>query len=138
MRGARFAAGSEADERCRHIGAVPYALACLAMVWTAAGAMLAAYLLTLHAYLLVTNQTTYEVTKGPRCAYLSGHFRGSRTKGYSMPAGLPRLMWDDVRGRGPPKPFSQGWLRNLASVLLQRWPRQYEPTRASIELSALL
>lgn len=137
LHGAR-SADSELAARCSRIGAGPYALAWLALSWTALGAALATYLLVLHVYLLLTNQTTYEVTKGPRCSYLAGHFRGSRTRGYALPAGLPRLMWDDLRGRGPPKPFSQGWARNLASALLQRWPRQYEPTRASIELSALL
>jgi hypothetical protein len=83
------------------------------------------YLLSLHTYLLATNQTTYEVIKGPKLAYLTPHFQGRYLRKYYLPNDLLVLWWNEIRGRGPPKPFSQGVFKNVWAQISAPWPRTY-------------
>lgn len=85
------------------------------------------YLLSLHTYLLATNQTTYEVIKGAKLGYLAPHFQGRSACAtrYHLPGDLHTLWWDEIRGRGPPKPFSRGVWKNVWAQISAAWPRQY-------------
>jgi DHHC palmitoyltransferase len=123
---------------CKHASVVQFVLAWAALLWTLCALVPIAYLFVLHTYLLITNQTTYEVLKGPAAGYMLQHYSGHRGKGYDLPLGLCRLLWDEMRRRGPPKPFSRGVLRNLAMLATQRWPREFEPAAPAAELMSLV
>ena len=112
--------------------------AAIAFMWCSSALLPIAYLLVLHVYLLLTNQTTLEVLKGPRLGYMMQHFGGAQQqqKGYRLPVGFARLCWDEMRGRGPPKPFSKGLFGNATALWAESCPRQYG-LQASQELAQL-
>ena len=84
------------------------------------------YLLALTSYLAITNQTTYEVMKGPKYPPLEPFYKSHTGRpGYKLPEQLPHLLWDEITGNGPPKPFSVGVVGNLAQFFCEPWPRQY-------------
>jgi hypothetical protein len=87
--------------------------------------LLFSYLLLLHTYLLATNQTTYEVIKGKRLAYLNPYFEGRYSRKYFLPNDSLILWWNEIRGRGPPKPFSKGIFKNVWEQISVPWPREY-------------
>ena len=94
-------------------------------LFTAVSLLPFGYLLLLHTYLLATNQTTCEVVKGAKCAYLAPYFEGTCVSKYHLPEDLHVLWWNEMRGRGPPKPFSQGVWNNVVAQISTAWPRQY-------------
>lgn len=139
---ARFAVGCAASgwkHEC-NFSARPLVLALvwLALAWASATLLTVGYLMLLHVYLLATNQTTYEVLRGARVAYLFEHLRGRGAKGYELPQGAGRLLYDELRGRGPSKPFSRGVARNLAALVFESFPRQYELPPLPTELTTLV
>jgi hypothetical protein len=85
------------------------------------------YLAALHTYLMLTNQTTYEILKGAQVPYLAAFYRGRERSRYRLPDDLFVLMWDELRQKGPPKPFSQGAVQNVVEQLWRPWPRPYVP-----------
>ena len=137
VRDCAAAAAAAVQPRCRHLSPLGHAAALAALSWTAFVLLPLAYLLTLQMYLLLTNQTTIEVTKGPRLRYLTPYYAGAHEgkSAYDLPAQLPKLLWDEVRGRGPPKPFSKGLVRNVWMLVGEACPRAHEP--APLPLAAL-
>ena len=109
---------------CGLYGAPHAVLLGVGFLFCAASLLPFSYLLSLHTYLLATNQTTYEVVKGAKCGYLAQHFQGRCVSKYHLPEDLHTLWWDEIRGRGPPKPFSQGVWSNVMAQFAA-WPRQY-------------
>ena len=94
-------------------------------LFTAVSLLPFGYLLLLHTYLLATNRTTCEVVKGAKCAYLAPYFEGTCSTMYHLPEDLHVLLWNEMQGRGPPKPFSQGVWNNVMAQIATAWPRQY-------------
>ena len=77
VRDCAAAAAAAVQPRCRHLSPLGHAAALAALSWTAFVLLPLAYLLTLQMYLLLTNQTTIEVTKGPRLRYLTPYYAGA-------------------------------------------------------------
>jgi DHHC palmitoyltransferase len=83
------------------------------------------YLFALHTYLLCTNQTTYEVVTGWKLAYLAPHYKGRDRGKYWLPREFLVLLWDEIWGRGPPKPFNEGIWKNVMHQIADPWPREF-------------
>lgn len=98
-------------------------LACLGLV--AVTGVLFGYLAILHSYLLLTGQTMFEILRGSKVSYLAPYYRGRARFQYRLPQEIVYLFWDELTGRGPPRPFSQGMVNNLLLQLCSPWPRPY-------------
>lgn len=99
------------------------ALACFGVI--AATAVLFVYLAALHTYLLLTGQTMYELLRGAKVSYLAPYYRGRGRTHYNLPDEVGTLLWDELRFRGPPRPFSEGMVNNVVQQVSRSWPRPY-------------
>lgn len=99
------------------------AVACLGLIIVTG--VLFGYLSVLHAYLLLTGQTMFEILRGSKVGYLAPYYRGRARTQYCLPDELFTLFRDELMGRGPPKPFSQGMVNNVLQQVSRRWPRPY-------------
>lgn len=99
------------------------ALACFGVIVVTG--VLFAYLAVLHTYLLLTGQTMYEILRGAKVSYLTPYYRGRERTHYNLPDEVGHLLWDELRLRGPPRPFSEGIVNNVVLHFFRAWPRPY-------------
>jgi hypothetical protein len=123
-------ASGTTSSHCKKWSQVERVMTYLSVPWLALLSIPFGYLFLLQLYLLLTNQTTIEVIKGSRLRYMAQFYDECDTKSYDLPHDAGRLFWDEIQGRGPPKPFSRGVLGNIALLWQEKWPRLHEPVSA--------
>eukprot|EP00892_Ulva_mutabilis_P007745 jgi/Ulvmu1/5342/UM022_0136.1 len=119
------AAGGVATYHCHLQAALHWGLVVVCLGVIIVTGLLFGYLAILHTYLLLTGQTMFEILRGSKVSYLAPYYRGRSRGQYRLPQEMLLLFYDDLMGRGPPRPFSQGMVDNVRLQLFSAWPRPY-------------